>query len=354
LNIRSEKPLLDNLRSLSVREQFLLSYTLWRKSLPFFNRTKQGGKDSIHARNVTILNALSYLQPNISNRDKLLAYFKLPMPRAVLFSLALHTFVLFGIGFVLPDPLKSKYFKQPLEVVLVNSQSRFRPVKADALAQHDLDGGGNTEENKRASSPLPVISDDTQFTPEQSKQHLQTLELQVKKLLTQAKGMYSVPKEHTEKQRQDGSEMNGHDLIERALEIARLEAQINRDFSTYQKLPKRKFIGARTQEYRYAQYIEDWRIKVERIGNLNYPTQARQQRIFGQLRLTVSIRSDGSVESVEVTKSSGQRILDAAAVRIVKLAAPYAPFPEDIRKETDILSIVRTWNFTSNDKLESQ
>lgn len=148
--------------------------------------------------------------------------------------------------------------------------------------------------------------------------------------------------------------MKGQDLVQRALEIARLEAQINREFDAYQKIPQRKFIGARTQEYRYAQYIEDWRVKVERIGNMNYPTQARQQKIFGKLQLTVSIRANGTLESVEVSKSSGQRILDAAAVRIVKLAAPYAPFPEDIRKDTDILSIVRTWSFTSNDQLETE
>ena len=314
----------------------------------------KGKKNSIDPKNIKILTALSYLQPNASNRDKLIVYFKQPMARAVLFSLLLHAFALFGIGFVLLDPSKSHTALQPLEVVLVNSKSRSRPVKADALAQHNLDGGGNTEEDKRASSPLPNVSDDKQFTPEQSKQHLQKLEQQVKKLLTQAQSMNTVPQEHTDKQRQDGSDMNGRDLVQRALEIARLEAQINRDFSVYQKLPKRKFIGARTQEYRYAQYIEDWRIKVERVGNLNYPSQARQQKIFGQLRLTVSIRADGNVDSVEVTKSSGQRILDAAAVRIVKLAGPYAPFPEDIRKETDILSIVRTWSFTSNDRLESE
>lgn len=287
-------------------------------------------------------------------RRAILAYRKQPLIRAVAFSLGLHAFVLFGIGFVLPDPGKNKNFLQPLEVVLVNSQSRSRPLKADALAQHNLDGGGNTEDNKRASSPLPNIRDDRQFTPEQSTQHLQRLEQQVKKLITQARSMHSVPQEHAEKQRKDGSNMNGRDLVQRALEIARLEAQIDRNFNAYQKMPQRKFIGARTQEYRYAQYIEDWRIKVERIGNLNYPTQARQQKIYGQLRLTVSIRADGSVESVEVTKSSGQRILDAAAVRIVKLAAPYAPFPEDIRKDTDVLSIVRTWTFTANDHLESE
>jgi protein TonB len=122
----------------------------------------------------------------------------------------------------------------------------------------------------------------------------------------------------------------------------------------YEKLPRRKFIGARTQEYRYAQYVEDWRSKVERIGNMNYPQQARDQKIYGKLTLSISIRSDGNIDSVEISRSSGQRILDAAALRIVKLAAPYAAFPPDIRKETDILSITRTWIFTSSDQLESE
>ncbi len=287
-------------------------------------------------------------------RQSILAYLKQPIAGSVVFSLCLHTFILFGIGFVLPDPRKNNNFLQPLQVVLVNSKSRSAPLKADALAQHSLDGGGNTADDKRASSPLPTISDDKQFTPEQSTQRLQKLEQQVKKLMTQAKSMHSVAQEHTDKQRQEGSDMNGRDLVERALEIARLEAQIDRNFSAYQKMPQRKFIGARTQEYRYAQYIEDWRIKVERIGNLNYPSQARQQKIFGKLQLTVSIRANGTLEGVEINKSSGQRILDAAAIRIVKLAAPYAPFPDDIRKETDVLSIVRTWTFTANDHLESE
>jgi len=283
-----------------------------------------------------------------------LAYLKQPMTRALAFSLCLHAFVIFGVSFTLPDPVRKQNILQPLEVVLVNSKSRSRPSRADALAQHSLDGGGNTAENKRASSPLPSLGNDKQLTPEQSTQRLQKLEQEVKKLITQAKSMHNIPKEQLEKQRKEGSSASGRDLVDRALEIARLEAQINREFNAYQKLPQKKFIGARTQEYRYAQYIEDWRIKVERIGNLNYPALARQQKIFGQLRLTVSIRADGSVESVEVNKSSGQRILDAAAVRIVKLAAPYAPFPEDIRKETNVLSIVRTWTFTPNDRLESE
>jgi protein TonB len=266
----------------------------------------------------------------------------------------MHAFILFGIGFTLPDAGKDKKMSQPLEVVLVNSKSRSRPVKADALAQHNLDGGGNTTDKKRASTPLPNLRDDKQFTPEQSTQRVQKLEQQVKKLLTQAKSLHTVPLEQVEKHRQDGNTSNGQDLVARALEIARLEAQISRDFNAYQKLPQRKFIGASTQEYRYAQYIEDWRIKVERWGNVNYPSQARQQKIYGQLQLTVSIKADGSVANVEINRSSGQRILDAAAINIVKRAAPYAPFPDDIRKEADILSIVRTWTFTANDHLESE
>src|ERR1019366_6937443 len=100
------------------------------------------------------------------------------------------------------------------------------------------------------------------------------------------------------KKQKNNTASNGDDLVQKSLEIARLEAQIDKTWDAYQKMPRRKFIGARTQEYRFAQYIEDWRVKVERIGNLNYPEQARRQKIFGKLQLSVSINKDGSVESV--------------------------------------------------------
>ena len=205
----------------------------------------------------------------------------------------------------------------------------------------------------RAGTPFPILGDAQQFTPEQATQKVKALEQEVKRLLTQAKSNYSVEQKKMVTQQVD-STLNGQDLVQRSLEIARLEAEISKSISLYEKMPKRKFIGARTQEYRYAQYVEDWRGKVERIGNMNYPEAARRQKIYGKLTLTVNIRSDGSIENVEINKSSGQRILDAAAQRIVKLAAPYAPFPPDIRKETDILSITRTWTFTTNDQLEAE
>jgi len=281
------------------------------------------------------------------------ALIKQPLTAALAFSLALHAAVLI-IHIDWPDPRKAADSSQLLQVTLVNSKSRTRPTKADALAQHNLDGGGNTPEERRAKTPLPALKDDKQFTPEQSARRVQQLEQESKRLLTQIKSTHSVAQEKNLPQQQESERMNGEDLVQRSLEIARLEAEIHKNLDTYQKMPRRKFIGARTQEFRFAQYVEDWRIKVERIGNLNYPEAARQQKIYGSLQLTVSIRADGSVENVEVSRSSGQRLLDAAAQRIVKLAAPFAPLPSDIRRDTDILSITRTWTFTQTDQLESE
>jgi len=143
-------------------------------------------------------------------------------------------------------------------------------------------------------------------------------------------------------------------MMQRTLDAMRLEAQIAKDMDAYQKRPKRRFVGARAEEYRFARYVEDWRLKVERVGNLNYPEAARQNKLYGSLLITVSIRADGSVENIEVNRSSGNRVLDAAAVHIVEMAAPYAAFPPDIRRDTDILNITRTWTFTKADELVSQ
>ncbi|MBI1175012.1 MAG: TonB family protein [Sideroxydans sp.] len=281
------------------------------------------------------------------------ALLKQPLAYALAFSVWLHALLLFGIGVSLPDPRNFAKSLQPLEVTLVNSKSKSRPSKADALAQANLDGGGNTAEDVHASTPMPTLSDGKQFTPEQARQHVQQLEQEARRMLTQIKSSHSVVQEKN-LEKKKAADDSGEDLVQRSLEIARLEARIDKDFSAYQKMPRRTRIGARTQEYRFAQYVEDWRIKIERIGNLNYPEDARRNKIYGSLVLTVSIRADGSVESVNVDRSSGQRILDAAAIRIVKLAAPFSPLPPDIRKDTDVLSITRTWVFTPNNQLHGQ
>lgn len=270
----------------------------------------------------------------------------------LLISITLHFMAVFGVTFKAPE-MKKSAAATSLEVVLVNSKSASPPVTADALAQANLDGGGNTDAERQAKSPLPVLDRPQQESEAAQKQRqVSQLEQQARLLMTQVKSTRHVePIPAVAKPSEAPAEKTGSDLAMRSLEAARLEAQISREWEAYQKKPKRNFVGARTQEYRFARYAEDWRAKVEKVGNLNYPEEAKRQKIYGSLRLIVNIKADGSVEKIEIERSSGHKVLDEAAVRIVKLAAPYAAFPDDIRKDTDILGIVRTWTFTRADEL---
>ena len=136
------------------------------------------------------------------------------------------------------------------------------------------------------------------------------------------------------------------------MEVKRLSAELDKKTKRYAKRPRRKAINASTKEYKYANYLDAWRRKVERIGNLNYPDEAKRRKLYGNLILHVAVRANGAVESIRVLNSSGHKLLDDAAVRIVKLAAPFAPFSAEIRGETDILDITRTWRFLSNNRLD--
>lgn len=276
----------------------------------------------------------------------------------ILVSVLLHGLILM-VHFSAPILKQLPNTAAYLQVVLVNSKSAKAPSKADALAQSNLDGGGNTDENRQAKSPLPNLNrDNPDPALEQREQKVHELEQQARHLITQIKSDQTMDQalstNQTRQMDNQAIQPNASELVQRSLEAARLEAQISRDYDAYQKRPKRKFIGARTQEYRFARYVEDWRAKVEKVGNLNYPEAAKQQKLRGHLQLTVSIRADGSVEKIEINRSSGHKVLDAAAQRIVELAAPYAPLSEDIRADTDILTITRTWIFTSADQLASE
>ncbi len=276
---------------------------------------------------------------------------------AVVFSLLVHAIVIFGLTFKMPDPAKLNNLAQPLEVVLVNAKSAARPPQADALAQHNLDGGGNTDADRRARSPLPVMRHDKQAAElAAAARHVQQLEREARQLMTQSKSQATVESAPPQVKPQAEAPVlpNAADLMQRGLEIARLEAQISKNWDDYQKRPRRRFIGARTQEFRFARYIEDWRLKIERVGELNYPQVARDQRIYGSLVVTVSIKPDGSIDKIEINRPSGWKVLDEAARNIVRLAGPFAPFPADIARDTDILSITRTWTFTRSDQLVTE
>ena len=269
---------------------------------------------------------------------------------AVFASLLVHAIVILGIGVRFSGPPRLDAVAPQMEVVLVNAKSTSRPLTADRLAQQNLEGGGNTDDDRHAATPLPALENSQTTQLQMRSQRVKQLEEESRRLMAQVKSQTTVAPTESRPQPADSKPApTAADLLAQSFQIARLEAQIEQEQEAYQKRPRRKFIGARTQDYRFARYVEDWRLKVERIGTLNYPEDAHNRTIT--LRLTVSIRSDGSVEKIEVDRSSGQKTLDDAAVRIVHLGEPYAAFPPDIAKDVDILSITRTWTFARSDQL---
>ncbi len=307
------------------------------------------------------------LNPSQAARDIVTAY--VPMTsmdwddrfsKALIFSIIAHIVFMFGVYFKPVNPKLLQNDTPPLEVVLVNARSQQKPLKADVLAQANLEGGGQVEEDRQASSPLPASSEDRPLSAEkQLQQKVQALEQEAEILLRQIESKYAVPEVPPAPPREPAPPVPETppaptDLALRSLEMARLQARIEQQWDEYQKRPRRLSVGARAKEYSAARYVEDWRIKVERIGNLNYPEAARRAGMHGSLVLTVSIRADGSIESVQIVRPSGSRILDAAALKIVELAAPYGPFSEEMRKKWDVLDISRTWAFTRSDQFASQ
>jgi len=301
---------------------------------------------------------------------------------AIWVSILIHVVIL-SIKFQ-PELRKLADRMPSLDVVLVNAKTKPAPDKAELLAQANLDRGGNTEANRKMKTALPSPKEQTtevKLKPNsearsaaksaklkaqeaREQKRVDDLEKQAQELLTQINSSKKIESNPTQnaasaepeqgEQKAKAKALDRADLIAASLEMDRLQAQIAKQQDEYQKRPKRKFIGARTKEYRFAMYVESWRQKVERIGNMNYPEAARAQKLYGQLRMTVSIKADGTLESVVIDQASPHEVLNEAAKRIVELAAPYAVFPEDIKKDTDILSITRTWTFTQEDALQTE
>jgi periplasmic protein TonB len=311
-------------------------------AMTWSRRVSPGSKISLFMRAPALPSSLADMDPQ-----------RRSLTIALAVSLFLHAIIL-SIHFKLPEAL-NKATEHALDVILVNAKSARKPDKAQAKAQANLDGGGNTDEDRRAKTPLPVapvVREGTDLV--ETRKRVAELEAQQQQMLTRLRSQKLV---QADSRRIDQAPpgppaTSGLDMATAALNLARLEGQIARNIEDYNKRPRKKFIGARVEEYRFAQYVEDWRLKVERIGNLNYPDAAKG-RLYGNLVLTVIIRNDGSLDRVEINRSSGQKVLDEAARRIVEMAAPYAAFPEVIRRDTDVLEITRTWSFTTSDRLQS-
>jgi protein TonB len=269
-------------------------------------------------------------------------------------SLVFHAVVL-SIHFKFPDAL-SNAKERALDVILVNSKSATRPSEAQAKAQANLDGGGNTDENRRAATPLPV-SAQTKSGDElvEKRRRVAELEAQAQQLLTQQKSPKTVTAttQRFEPAPPAPQALSGLDLANSRHAILQLQGQVERQVEEYNKRPRKKFIGARTEEYKPAQYIEDWRQKIERIGNINYPAAAKG-RLSGSLIVYVEIKADGELVTAEIQRSSGHKVLDDAALRIVRMSAPFGAFPAEMRQQFDILAFARSWTFTSADTLRAE
>ena len=256
---------------------------------------------------------------------------------------ALHALVILGISFDVFDRDNDEQNVPTLDITVVNRQQTKPPEEYDYLAETSQDGAGNTEDKVQpqqeslAQTPPPAPPVESTPTPTQ--------------VMTADTSTRKIQKSEEPKPDEKSEVTSAAELINRSMEMLTLNQQINQTLQAYSKTPKSKFISARTKEFKYASYMRDWVAKVERVGELNYPDAARRENLSGKLIVQVAVYPDGSVRDITIPKPSGYKILDDAAVRIVKLAAPFAPFPESIKKETDVLYITRTWVFTSGNRL---
>lgn len=278
-----------------------------------------------------------------------------PMQSSVLTSIAFHLLLVFGVGAKLFDPRQFAPPHNVMDVVLVNAKAAAKPTKADALAQANLDGGGNTDEKRVAKTPLPAIEQTAAQNARQAQDRVKQLEQEMKTLMTQVRSTAKVMQGEIARTAAGTPDpLSTSDVMQKSIEIQRLEAQIAREYDSYQQRPKRKYVGGRTQEYRFAAYVDSWRQKIERVGNLNYPGQARARGIHGAVQVTVAIKANGEVEDIEIHTARADKILKDAVRRIVTLSTPFERFPDSFKRDTDILHITRTWIFGPGDVLSAE
>lgn len=267
---------------------------------------------------------------------------------------AFHGIIILGVGF---KPFLQQTKTPPaLEVVLVDKSSTLTPEEAEYLAQVSQDGGGDTDEYNRPSSPFVSTQDfDTNGVAPVplEKSAPQEAEKKPEPVLTT---LFSDDKDKNEPDDEDNEvevEKVSKIRIDQNMEIARLTAELDAQLEEQAKRPRKTFLTARTREAASAEYMHKWVEKVERMGNLNYPDDARRKKLYGTLILVVGIRQNGTIEEIVIRRSSGHKVLDDAAKRIVALSAPFARLTGKLAEETDILYITRTWEFKRNNSIIS-
>ena len=277
-----------------------------------------------------------------------------PISATLLFSLLLHGVLLLGITFHFAKLAPSL---PTLDVTLVNVANQEAPDKADFLAQANNRGGGQSDHAARPSEmfsgalPRPdpgTAAESVEASTPQPREATPT-----RMVTTTGATDFSVSSDTAQTQVDPQDQTPTAVELQQQQAIAQLAAEVREKKAAYAKRPKVKYLTASTKEYAYAAYMRGWSDRVERVGNLNYPEEARRRGLHGDVLLTVVLNLDGSIKSIEVIQSSGEHLLDAAAERIVRLAAPFPPAPQS-GEHVDELNITRTWEFEPKNVLQTR
>lgn len=261
-----------------------------------------------------------------------------------------HALVILGVSF---DVDVARTMSKALEIVLVKTQDNARPDEADFLAQEDQVGSGeaekkaiNQQQSTRQPSPKdPVVSES---------EKIQKAKAQAQKVLLQAKADVAIEASN-KKVPKESKELTTADFLRQSEEIARLQAEISEAITSYSRRPRKLHINSiNAHKYKAASYEAAWQRKIERVGNSNYPGAVRRKRLSGTLVMSVELYADGNLKKIIINRRSGHKIIDDAAINIVKLAAPFAPLPTALQKEVDILVITRTWQFLNEGSLRTR
>ncbi len=274
---------------------------------------------------------------------------------AIAVSVVLHA-ALLTVRFVAPDAFKLQPADPGLEVILVNAKHDRKPIKADALAQANLDGGGQADEG-RSKSPLPDMKkSENGDSVKAAQRRIAELEAVQQNLLTKARASAYKAPPVTEKDKPDPAR-TGQDLLESSKAIARATAELSTTIEDQNKRPRKTYITPSTQEVGYAMYYKTMQKRVEEIGTLNFP-QKDGRKLYGELVLYIPIFQDGSIYvkdgGVRIEKSSGNPALDAAAMAIVRRAAPFGKFPPNMLSsdKDDLWVIITRFKFTREERLD--
>lgn len=268
-----------------------------------------------------------------------------PIGLTVFIAAVLHALFIFGITF---SEIEKRSSAQSLEITLAQHKSATAPIEADFLAQNNQEASGTKDEKLELTASTQADFHDNVARDIEPERVTEAKAPKPSKHLITTLGQSSFQSEQSlDPHPKDVFENEIIELMhQRQQEIASLEAKLAEQKQAYAKRPRKRQLSAEaTKESRDALYLDAFRRRVERVGNQHYPLAAKARKIFGDVRLLVAINSNGSVQNVRVLKSSGHRILDDAAIRSVKLAAPFAPFSAELKHDADILEIIRTWRF---------